>query len=129
MQYLSVGETNNYNLRNRHNISKSTNRLSISQQYFFSVDDQVMEFIRYENTSTSKFVLQHLLIHTRSATNKLSPNYIRHKSAEIKARTPSYYNIGNKYLNILHIRIRNKCNALHNDLFHANLILIPNQRK
>ena len=52
---LSVGETNNYNIRNRHNISKTTNRLSISQQYFFSVDDQVMEFIRYENTSTSKF--------------------------------------------------------------------------
>ena len=32
---LSVGETNNYNIRNRHNISKITNRLSISQQYFF----------------------------------------------------------------------------------------------
>jgi hypothetical protein len=29
---LSVGETNNYNLRNRHNISQTTNRLSISQQ-------------------------------------------------------------------------------------------------
>ena len=28
----SVGETNNYNLRNRHNISQTTNRLSISQQ-------------------------------------------------------------------------------------------------
>ena len=32
---LSVGETNNYNLRNRHNISKTTNGLSISPQYFF----------------------------------------------------------------------------------------------
>ena len=31
----SVGETNNYNLRNRHNISQTTNRLSISQQSFF----------------------------------------------------------------------------------------------
>jgi hypothetical protein len=29
---LSVGETNYYNLRNRHNISQTTNRLSISQQ-------------------------------------------------------------------------------------------------
>jgi hypothetical protein len=31
----SVGETNNYNLRNSHNISKTTNILSISQQSFF----------------------------------------------------------------------------------------------
>ena len=31
----SVGETNNYNLRNRHNICQTTNRLSISQQSFF----------------------------------------------------------------------------------------------
>ena len=31
----SVGETNNYNLRNSHNISQTTNRLSISQQSFF----------------------------------------------------------------------------------------------
>ena len=30
-----VGVANNYNLRNNHNISKTTNRLSISQQYFF----------------------------------------------------------------------------------------------
>ena len=51
----SVGETNNYNLRNSYNISQTTNRLSISQQSFFSVDDQVMEFIRPENTSTFNF--------------------------------------------------------------------------
>jgi hypothetical protein len=51
----SVGETNSYNLRNSHNISKTTNILSISQQSFFSVDDQVMEFIRPENTSTFNF--------------------------------------------------------------------------
>jgi hypothetical protein len=30
-------------------------------------------------------VLQHLLIHTRSATNQLSPDYIYGKSAERKA--------------------------------------------
>jgi hypothetical protein len=41
------------------------------------------------------------------------------------AKPPSYYNIGNRYLNILHTRIRNNCSALHNDLFHANLIHSP----
>jgi hypothetical protein len=28
-------------------------------------------------------------------------------------------------INILHTRIRNNCSALHNDLFHANLIHSP----
>ena len=52
----SVGETNNYNVRKRHNInSQTTNRLLISQQSFFSVDDQVMEFIRPKNMSTLNF--------------------------------------------------------------------------
>ena len=41
------------------------------------------------------------------------------------AKPPSYYNIGNRYLNILHTRIRNNCSALHNDLFHVNLIHSP----
>ena len=41
------------------------------------------------------------------------------------AKPPSYYNIGNSYLNILQTRIRNNCSALHNDLFHANLIHNP----
>jgi hypothetical protein len=35
----SVGETNNYNLRNNHNISQTTNRLSISQQSFHTSDE------------------------------------------------------------------------------------------
>jgi len=41
------------------------------------------------------------------------------------AKPPSYYNIGNIYLNVLHTRIRNNCSALHNDLFHSNLIHSP----
>ena len=35
-----------------------------------------------------------------------------------------YFDV-NRYLNILHTRIRNNCSALHNDLFHANLIHSP----
>ena len=41
------------------------------------------------------------------------------------AKPPSYYDIGNRYLNILHIRIRNNCSALYNELFHTNLIHSP----
>ena len=44
---------------------------------------------------------------------KLKQHYFKN------AKPPSYYNIGNRYLNILHTRIRNNCSALRNDLFHA----------
>jgi len=40
-------------------------------------------------------------------------------------RTLSYYDIRCRYLNIVHIGIRNTCSALHNALFHANLIPNP----
>ena len=50
---------------------------------------------------------------------KLKQHYFKN------AKPPSYYNIGNRYLNILHARIRNNCSALRNDLFHANLIHNP----
>jgi hypothetical protein len=50
---------------------------------------------------------------------KLKQHYFKN------AKPPSYYNVGNRYLNILQTRIRNNCSALHNDLFHANLIHNP----
>ena len=52
-----------------------------------------MEFIRSENTSTS----------FESFKYKLKQHYFKN------AKPPSYYNIGNIYLNILHTRIRNNC--------------------
>jgi hypothetical protein len=70
-----------------------------------------MEFIRSENTSTS----------FESFKYKLKQHYFKN------AKPPSYYNIGNIYLNILHTRIRNNCSALHNDLFHTNLIHSPSR--
>jgi hypothetical protein len=40
-----------------------------------------------------------------------------------KSRNPQYYSIGDGFLSILHSRMRNKCNALNADLYHANLIV------
>ena len=37
-------------------------------------------------------------------------------------KPPSYYGTGNRYLCILHTRLRNACSALNGDLFHANLV-------
>ena len=106
----SVGETNNYNLRNRHNISQTTNRLSISQQSFFPSTTKLWNLLDLRIRQLSTF---------ESFKYKLKQHYYKN------AKPPSYYNIGNRYLNILHTRIRNNCSALHNDLFHANLIHNP----
>jgi hypothetical protein len=102
----SVGETNNYNLRNSHIISQTTNRLSISQQSIFPSTTKLWNLLDLRIRQLSSF---------ESFKYKLKQN----------AKPPSYFNMGNIYLNILHTRIRNNCSALHNDLFHANLIHSP----
>ena len=104
------GETNNYNLRNSYNISQTTNRLSISQQSFFLSTTKLWNLLDLRIRQLSTF---------ESFKYKLKQHYYKN------AKPPSYYNIGNRYLNILHTRIRNNCSALHNDLFHANLIHSP----
>jgi hypothetical protein len=106
----SVGETNNYNLRNSHNISQATNRLLISQQYFFPSTTKLWNLLDLRMRQLSTF---------ESFKYKLKQRYFKN------AKPPSYYNIGNIYLNILHTRIRNNCGALRNDLFHANLMHNP----
>ena len=106
----SVGETNNYNLQNSHNISQTTNRLSISQQSFFPSTTKLWNLLDLRIRQLSTF---------ESFKYKLKQHYYKND------KPPSYCNIGNRYLNILHTRIRNNCSALHNDLFHANLIHSP----
>ena len=90
----SVGETNNYNLRNRHNISQTTNRLSISQQSFFPSTTKLWNLLNLRIRQLSTF---------ESFKYKLKQHYYKN------AKPTSYYNIGNRYLNILHSRIRNNC--------------------
>jgi hypothetical protein len=103
----SVGETNNYNLRNSYNISQTTNRISISQQSFFPSTTKLWNLLDLRMRQLSTF---------ESFKYKLKQHYYKN------TKPPSYYNIGNRYLNILHTRIRNNCSALNNALFHANLI-------
>jgi hypothetical protein len=103
----SVGETNNYNLRNHHNVSQTTYRLSISQQSFFPSTTKLWNLLDPRIRQLSTF---------ESFKYTLKQHYYKN------AKPRSYYNIGNRYLNILHTKIRNNCSALHNDLFHDNLI-------
>ena len=90
----SVGETNNYNLRNRHNISQTTNRLSISQQSFFPSMTKLWNLLDMRIRQLPTF---------ESFKYKLKQHYFKN------AKPPSYYNVGNIYLNILQTRIRNNC--------------------
>jgi hypothetical protein len=70
-----------------------------------------------------------------SATNQLSPDYIHDNQRKEKRHVSLIYvctvmnmpicvNIIN-LTSILHTRMRNNCSALHNYLFHANLIHSP----
>ena len=106
----SVEEIYNYNLRNSHNISQTTNRLYISQQSFFPSTTKLWNLLDLRICQLSTF---------ESFKYKLKQHYFKN------TKPPSYYNIGNIYLNILHSRIRNKCSALRNDLFHDNMIHNP----
>ena len=93
-----------------HNISQTTNRLPIFQQSFFPSTTKLWNLLDLRIRQHSTF---------ESFKYKLKQHYFKN------ANPPSYYNIGNRYLNILHTRIRNNCSALRNDLFHANLIHNP----
>jgi hypothetical protein len=54
--------------------------------------------------------------HTRKS--KLQQNYFKPKTV------PSYFSFGDRYLSVLHARLRNKCSSLNSDLFKSNLVPI-----
>jgi hypothetical protein len=87
-----------------------TMKLSISQQSFFSSTTKLWNLLDLRMRQLPTF---------ESFKYKLKQHYFKN------AKPPSYYNVGNRYLNILQTRIRNNCSALHSDLFHANLIHNP----
>ena len=102
-----VSDTNNYNLRNRHNINIPLNRLSVYQQSFFpssiTLWNELDLHIRQIPTFSSfKLQLQQLYFHN--------------------VKPPRYYFYGDRLLSILHARLRNKCSALSADLNKANLV-------
>ena len=89
----------NYDLRNSHNIHVPFNRLSVYQNSF-------LYFRTIRNLSTfSSFKL------------KLQEIFFT------KRKNTQYHYIGDRFLRVLHSRMRNKCSALNADLYHANLIV------
>ena len=109
-EYLSdlipptVSETSNYYLRNSQNISQQANRLALLQQSFFpSLDLNIRQI--------------HILAHFKS---KIRQIYFQN------VQKSTHFSCGNRYFSVLHTRIRNKCSALKEDLYSANLISNPN---
>jgi hypothetical protein len=66
-----------------------------------------MEHSRSEPSSTAE---------TSSFKSKLQQKYFQPKTV------PSYFSFGDRYLNVLHARLRNKCSSLNSDLFKSKLV-------
>jgi len=103
----TVADTNNYNLRNRLNISQPSYRLSTYQQSYFP------STIKLWNTLDLNL---RQLPTLPSFKSKLQQKYFQPKTV------PSYFSFGDRYLSVLHARLRNKCSSLNSDLFKSNLV-------
>jgi len=80
--HLSVGETNNYNIRNHHNITQATNRLSMAQESFFPSTTKLWNLLDLRLRQLPNF---------ESFKYKLKQHYFKN------AKPSSYYNIGKRY--------------------------------
>ena len=90
----------NYNLRNSHNIHVPFNPLSVYQNSYFPCTIQAWNSLdltirNLPTFSSFKLKLQQICF--------------------TKRRNPQYYSIGDRFLSVLHSRIRNKCSALNAD--------------
>ena len=103
----TVADTNNYNLRNRLNISQPSYRLSTYQQSYFP------STIKLWNTLDLNL---RQLPTLPSFKSKLQQKYFQPKTV------PSYFSFGDRYLSVLHARLRNKCSSLNSDLFKSKLV-------
>ena len=100
-----VSEISNYPLRNNRNISVPFNRTSISQKSCIPSSIRLWNSLEddLKNLSTLQTFKKHI---TLSFNNSC---------------VPSHFTIGNRYISILHARLRNNCSNLNNDLFRNHL--------
>ena len=90
----------NYNLRNRHNIHVPFNRLTVYQNSYFPCTIQAWNSLDLTIRNLPTF-----------SSFKLKLQQIFYT----KRRNPQYYYIGDRFLSVLHSRMRNKCSALNAD--------------
>ena len=100
-----VSEISNYPLRNNRNISVPFNRTSISQKS--CIPSSIRLWNSLEDDLKNLSTLQTFKKHITSSFNN--------------SCVPSHFTIGNRYISILHARLRNNCSNLNNDLFRNHL--------
>jgi hypothetical protein len=105
-----VSESINYNLRSSQNYTIPLSRLPLYQKSFFPATLKLwndLDIIIRNSPSAHIF------------KRKLKLKYVQFP------RPPTYHFTGNRKLNILHARLRQKCSSLRSYLFRSNLIENP----
>ena len=90
-----------------HNISQPANRLSKYQNSFFPSTIKTWNTLDLNIREVPTFF---------TFKKRLQFKYFRNK------KIPCYFSSGDRYLNVLQSRLRNRCSALNSDLYRANLI-------
>lgn len=105
----SVRELNTYALRNQNDITVPFCRTEISRK------SCIPSSIASWNSQS---------IDLRNSSSLASFKY-QLKKQQNAPKVPSYYNVGNRYLSVLHARIRNFCSNLNSDLYANHLLPNP----
>ena len=100
-----VRKKSDYPLRNNRNISVPLNRTSISQKSCIPSAIRLWNFI----DNNLKYI-------------STLPTFITHIFSKLNiALAPPYFTVGNRYMSVLHERLRNKCSGLNSDLFRNQI--------
>ena len=105
----SVGEISTYTLRNQNDITVPFCRTEIS---------------RKSCIPSSISAWNSLDIELRNAPSMASFKY-QLKKYQNNSKVPTYYRAGNRYISVLHARVRNNCSNLFSDLYINHLSLSP----
>ena len=100
-----VGETSTYNLRNQQDYATVARRLEIYSKSVIPSSIKLWNNLDIETRNTDT-----LLSFKRKLRNLFNPPTV-----------PTFFLVGDRFLQIHHARIRNKCSNLNNDLFNNQL--------
>ena len=104
-----VGVQSDYNLRNRHNISNIATRTTLFKKSCIPSTIDMWNSLDINIRQNPTLCGFKNAVKSISPTDKIVPHYLH----------------GNRYLSVLHARLRNKCSNLNEDLYHNYLSINP----
>lgn len=105
----TVGETNRYPLRDNVNIRNISTRTTVSQKSCIPSSITMWNSLDINSRAADS------LTGFKRIVSQMSP----------PVTVPPYYLDGNRFVSVIHARLRNKCSNLNNDLFNNHLNLDP----